>query len=191
MLGLLQMVPARDLENLLCKCRMNRLHVYPSFFKQFTEFGSERRYSAPRVVGGAAMDCDTLAEKKRRATPAAASAPPRHAEDYTDEQWQGYGQYIACKIVQAQAEFNWICQKGSGRKGKGKDKGPSGGGAGACGHRPTRKHTSSPFSECAPSSSCKSSPSCMCRAWAYNLELISYKFTPVNLESGTLKFEFL
>ena len=125
---LMQMIPAKDLEQVLYKYRMNPEKDYARFSVQLKDFGMEKRYESRRSPGGNDMDCDN-AEAESKGGP---TAPPDNGE-YTDQQWQEYYVYVESQVAANQEELNWMGKSkgGKGEKGKSKgDKGKSGGGKG-------------------------------------------------------------
>ena len=126
---LMQMIPAKDLEQVLYKYRMNPEKDYATFANQLKDFGLEKRYESRRAGGGGNdMDVDN-------AEPAKEIIPPGEGLDYSDDQWKEYYSYVEDQIAAQQEELNWMGKAGgksSGgkAKGKGKDKGKSAGGKG-------------------------------------------------------------
>ena len=124
---LMQMIPAKDLEQVLYKYRMNPEKDYATFASQLKEFGMEKRYESRRSAGGGNdMDVDNA----ERAPP----PPPEEGAEYSDDQWKEYYSYVEEQVASQQEELNWMGKAGKSSggksKGKGKDKGKSAGGKG-------------------------------------------------------------
>ena len=130
---LMQMVPAKNLEQILYKYRMGSDKNYQKFSQNLVEFSIESRYEARRA-GGNDMDVDALA-RAGIITEAQKSDPnsDHHDDYYTEEQWALYENELNGKMAAAQEELNWLGKGGSkggakGKGGKGKG-GPGKGGA--------------------------------------------------------------
>ena len=118
---LMQMVPAKDLEQVLYRFRMNPEKDYANFSRQLVEFGTQRRYEAMRGSGAVPMDLD------------AADAEAAHKQgagyvplgEYTADQWRDwYANGMPGEPEEQDQSADWLSKgKGKGKKGKGKGKG--------------------------------------------------------------------
>ena len=77
---LMQMIPTRDLDQVLYRFRMTPKTNYSNFSRQLVEFGIERRYEAMRGSGAAPMDLDEV-EGGRSPAPTEPSYAP--LQEYT------------------------------------------------------------------------------------------------------------
>ena len=131
MLILMQMIPAKDLEQVLYRFRMNPEKDYANFSKQLVEFGTERRYEAMRGNGAAPMDLDMADHDGTGKTNHRPSSEYRPVEEYTAEQWRDwYASGMPGEAEEQDQSADWL-SKGGKVKGKGKKGGKTGKGKGS------------------------------------------------------------
>ena len=121
---LMQMVPSKDLEQVVYRFRKNPEKDYVKFSKQLVEFGTERRYETMRGNGAVPMELDPADENRRGKGQGPAYLP---VEGYTAEQWRDWYQAGMPEEEAEDQDADDLARGGKaggkGRKGKGKGQG--------------------------------------------------------------------